>query len=164
MRNALQAFLFLVPSIGLANELPQQFPDEATEKEKILHCAAVSEAHVLALLVGSNIAEAPHTIDEMSTSMFADWFAVTLGGRDVIEKARTRALDWEENWKSNGRTFWSAMLSHDSSTPYNVWAGQLLVEHHFACVEFFQTLAQKYNRDIFSTEKRTVTLPFAVSN
>ena len=118
---------------------------------------------MLALLVGANLAEAPHSVDEMSTSMFADWFAEMLGGRDVLDEARLVALDWEENWRSNGRTFWSAMLS-GSSTPYNVFAGKLLVEHHFACEEFFQTLAKKYNRDIFSTEKRTATFPSAVSN
>jgi len=169
MRNTLRAFFLVVPSIGLTDALPQKFPDSATERDKILHCVAVEHSVTLASLVGAELVNqsggknGTYYGETVKVEMLADWFTESLGGEEVVAEARNRALSWEENWRSNGQTFWAPMMS-GTGTPYNVREGALLASHQISCRDFFSLLAGKNHRDLYSSDTRTVDLLSTVAN
>ncbi|AUQ74997.1 hypothetical protein [Phaeobacter piscinae] len=142
MKNALRAFLFLVPSLGVAGTLPQEFPHGSTEKEIALHCVAVNQAYALAILVGNRTSNQMGGNDgvfygeELRASALADWFIELLGGQKAVSKARNKALTWKENWQSLGQTFFTP-IRLGKGDPYLVREGEVLNVHLNACAGFF---------------------------
>jgi hypothetical protein len=169
MKNALLAFLFLVPSLGVAGTLPQKFPSGSTEKEIALHCVAVEYASWLANLVGSKVSNqmggnnGRFTGESLNVPVMADWFTQMLGGKEAVSNARNKALKWEENWQSLGQTYFTP-IKLGKGDPYVVREGEVLSEHLTACWDFFSRLSNKYNRSLVSKQRMTVTLPVETQN
>ncbi len=162
------AVIALLPTLVTSEPLPPAFPKDRSTSELLKHCISVDYADTLASVFGGQLANNTRTdgfrlAASTNIALPSSWVLTEIGGIQAMSDAQKVGLSWEENWKSLGRTYWSATHSQESS-PYTVAEGRLLLDHSLACLDFKVEMTRLNGPVVNRKKSQRVSLPNEVQN
>jgi hypothetical protein len=168
MRKLLALVFVLLPTLATAGPMPAAFPKDRSTSDLLKHCIAVDHANTLASLFGGKLANEVRTDGlrvgtNVKKALPSTWVLAEIGGVEAMKSAQKVGLSWDDNWRSLGRTYWSALHSKESA-PYTVAKGQLLLDHFWECLGSWQQLSKLHGPIADPDEKHLVSLPKGVTN